>query len=329
MSNAANFAKINADKQNFDDLYSQNDPRDYFKFLGQLDYIIPHVAQPVFEELIHARAAEQSAPVTVLDLGSSYGVNGALLKYGLSYDALRARYTAPALQGLSPDELLELDRAFYRSWPQRRNVRVIGHDISENAIRYAKDCGIIDHGVVADLETTDPNPRDASELATVDLIVSTGCVGYVSNKTFERVGNLARSGRTPWVVSFVLRMFPYDRIASALAEQGLITEKFEGATFVQRRFANREEMEATIAAVEGRGIDTRGHEANGLYHAELFVSRPRAEVERCPIQKLVSVVSGANKPWTVGTHVLGGFGPAARQNARAGRRQRLTLAPTP
>jgi hypothetical protein len=329
MSNATNFAEINADKQNFDDLYLQKDPRDYFKFLGQLDYIIPHVAQPVFEELIQARAAEQPAPVTVLDLGSSYGVNGALLKYGLSYDALRARYTAPALQGLSAAEMLELDRAYYRSWPRRKDVRFIGHDISENAIGYAEDAGIIDRGIVADLETHDPEPEDAAELATVDLIVSTGCVGYVTSKTFERVGKLARAGRTPWVASFVLRMFPYDRIASSLAEQGLITEKFEGATFVQRRFANREEMEATISAVEGRGIDTRGHEANGLYHAELFVSRPRAEVERCPIQKLVSVVSGANKPWTVGTHVLGSFGPAARQNARAGRRRRLTLAPAP
>lgn len=328
MTNAVNFAEINAEKQNFDDLYCQKDPRHYFKFLGQLDYIIPHVAQPVFEELIRARAAEQSAPVTVLDLGSSYGVNGALLKYDLSYDALRSRYTSPAMQAMPYGDLLELDRAFYRSWPQRRNVRVIGHDVSENAIRYAKDCGIIDYGIVADLESSDPTPRDAAELASVDLIVSTGCVGYVGSKTFKRVGDLARSGRTPWVASFVLRMFPYDHIAATLGELGLVTEKFEGATFVQRRFADRTEMESTITAVEGRGIDTRGHEANGLYHAELFISRPQAEVDRCPIQKLVSVISGANKPWDVGTHVMGGFGPAARQNARAGR-PHLTLAPAP
>ena len=326
MIKAANFATINADKQNFDDLYSQNDPRDYFKFLGQLDYIIPHIAHPVFDELIRARAAEQSAPVTVLDLGSSYGINGALMKFDLSYDALLERYTAPALQTVSDQEMLKLDRAYYQSWPRRKNVRVIGLDVSENAVRYAQDCGVIDHGIVADLEAEEPSARDAAELASVDLIVSTGCVGYVTSKTFERVGKLARAGRTPWVASFVLRMFPYDRIAATLAEQGLVTEKFEGATFVQRRFANRTEMEATVAAVEERGIDTRAHEANGLYHAELFISRPKEEVERCPIQKLVSVVSGANKPWTVGTNVLGGFGPAARQNARAGR-PRLTLAP--
>jgi hypothetical protein len=85
---------------------------------------------------------------------------------------------------------------------------------------------------------------------------------------------------------------------------------------VQRRFASRHEMEAAVRAVEGRGIDSRGHEAEGLYHADLYVSRPPEEVERCPIQKLVSVVSGANKPWAIGTHVLGSFGEAARRRAR-------------
>jgi hypothetical protein len=123
-------------------------------------------------------------------------------------------------------------------------------------------------------------------------------------------------------------MFPFDDIAATLAQWGLVTEKFEGATFVQRRFANVEEMEAAVRAVEARGIDTRGHEADGLYHAELYVSRPREELERHPLQKVVSVVSGANKPWTVGTNVLGGYGDTARRRARAGRRH-LTSVPRP
>jgi hypothetical protein len=129
------------------------------------------------------------------------------------------------------------------------------------------------------------------------------------------------------VVSFVIRMFPYDDIAATLAGQGLTTEKFEGATFVQRRFAGVEEMEAAIRAVEGRGIETRGHEVEGLYHADLFVSRPPEEVERCPLPKLVSVVSGANKPWAVSTNVLGTFGETARRRARM--RQRLSVAQAP
>lgn len=326
MGQAANYRTINESKMNFNDLYSKKDPRDYFKYLGHLDYIIPHLAQPVFDQIIRARAERQGEPVTVLDLGCSYGVNGALMKYALDYEALRLRYTAPAFQSLSSDELLDLDRHFYRSWPKNEHVRVIGLDVSANAVRYGQACGALDVGLAIDLESRDPLPEEAEILESVDLIVSTGCVGYVSEKTFARLGKVVRRRPAPWVVSFVIRMFPYDNIEATLAAQGLTTEQFEGTTFVQRRFANVEEMEAAVRAVESRGLDTRGHEAEGLYHADLFVSRPLEAIAELPLQKLVSVVSGANKPWTVGTNVLGTFGETARRRAR---RPNLTLAQAP
>ncbi len=320
------FSDINQAKVNLDHIYSEKDPREYFKHLGQLDYMIPHLAQPIFEQLIRARAQSQDEPVTVLDLGSSYGVNGALMKYSITYDMLRDRYSLPAMQSLASEEMLELDRAFYAAWPRHRHVRVIGLDVSENAIAYAQGCGTVDRGIAIDLENADPTPEQAAALADVDIIVSSGCVGYVTSKTFRKLATLSRRGRPAWAASFVLRMFPFDDIAASLATQGLETERFEGATFVQRRFADHAEMEATVRAVEGRGIDTQGHETEGLYHADFFLSRPRAEIERCPIQKLVSVVSGANKPWIPGTNVLGSFGRSVRKRARS-ERARLTLAP--
>jgi hypothetical protein len=88
-------------------------------------------------------------------------------------------------------------------------------------------------------------------------------------------------------------MFSYDRIAEVLARRGLVTEKLEGVTFVQRRFQSEAEARATVGALEGRGIDTRGKEADGLLHAELYVSRPPAAIEAMPLGRLVSVTSGA------------------------------------
>jgi SAM-dependent methyltransferase len=321
MNKPVSFTKLNQAKMDFSDLYTSRDPRNYFKYLGQLDYIIPHLAQPIFGQLIRARRELQGEPVTVLDLGCSYAINGALMKYALGYEELRQRYTAPALQTLSSEELLDLDRNYYRSWPKHANVRVIGLDISENAIRYAQSAGILDGGLAVDLEKDELTPEVADLLADVDIIVSTGCVGYVTAKTFARVLKASRRGRTPWVASFVLRMFPFDEIEKTLNLYGLTTELYEGASFVQRRFANREEMEAAIRAVEARGLDSYGCETDGLYHANLFISRPADEIERCPIQKLVTVVSGANKLWPVGANVLGSFGPAALRRARAGQPQ--------
>lgn len=318
MNKPVSFTKLNQAKMDFSDLYTSRDPRNYFKYLGQLDYIIPHLAQPIFGQLIRARQELQDEPVTVLDLGCSYAINGALMKYALGYEQLRQRYTAPALQTLSSEELLDLDRNYYRSWPKHENVRVIGLDISENAIRYAQAAGILDGGLAVDLEKGELTPEEADLLADVDIIVSTGCVGYVTAKTFARVLKASRRGRTPWVASFVLRMFPFDEIEKTFNSYGLTTELYEGASFVQRRFANREEMEAAIRAVEARGLDSDGYETDGLYHANLFISRPAEEIERRPIQKLVTVVSGANKLWPVGANVLGSFGPTALRRARAG-----------
>jgi hypothetical protein len=242
------------------------------------------------------------------------------MKYAVDYEALRQRYTSPPLQALSSDEMLDLDQNFYRAWPKHPGVKVIGLDVSASAVRYAEACGILDRGLAIDLESRDPTPEEAAILADVDIIVSTGCVGYVTAKTFQRIAKVARKGRAAWAANFVLRMFPFDNIAATLAGQALVTERYEGATFVQRRFANRDEMESTIKAVEGRGLDTNGYETEGLYHSNLFVSRPDEEIARRPIQELVTVISGANKLWSVGTNVLGGYGQAVRKVARAANR---------
>jgi SAM-dependent methyltransferase len=316
MTIESGFSDLNEIKYDFSDIYIDADPREYFRVLGQLDYIIPHLAQPVFEQLIRARAATQTEPVTVLDLGCSYGLNGALMKYDLRYDALRERYTDPALKTLPGAALRELDHHFYQAWPKNERVSVIGLDPSKNAVSYGEAVGTLDVGMALDLEENDPTPEQAKALEAVDLIVSTGCVGYVTSRTFKRLAKLARRGRPAWVASFVLRMFPYDDIEETLGTLGLQTEKFESATFVQRRFANFEEMEATIKAVEERDLDPRGRESDGLFHADLFVSRPVEEIARMPIQKLVSVVSGANKPWPVGTHALGSLAAVARSQRR-------------
>lgn len=291
------FSDINRTKADFSAIYVQPDPRAYFHVLGGLDYIIPHLAQPVFAQLVEARLRAKAAPITVLDLGCSYGVNGALLKYGFSFDMLRERYAASGVQGLSPLDMLRLDRHFSAAWPARRNVRVIGLDASRPAITYAESCGYIDEGIVADLESDDLDDRTAAKLADVDLIISTGCVGYITVKTFNKLAVCTGGSDAPWAVSFVLRMFDYKRIAQSLLLQGLITEKFEGATFIQRRFRDSAEMNATLRTLETQGIDPRQKESDGLFHAELFVSRPAVETQACPINRMISIASGANRAY--------------------------------
>jgi SAM-dependent methyltransferase len=285
---------INASKANFDDIYNEADPRGYFSALGALDYMIPDLAKPVIDQLLSARHAGRASKLSVLDVGCSYGINAALHRYPLTFGTLRRRDTRGALNVLSADALRRLDHHYYASWPDSGVAQFIGLDSSASAIEYARSVELIESGVVANLEQTELTPEQAHSLRDVDVILSTGCIGYVTEKTYRTV--LQSMTRAPWIISFVLRMFPFEPLARVLADYGLVTERLAGATFAQRRFRDAAEFEHTLSVLAKRGISTNGMETQGLLHAELFLSRPAADVRAAPLAELVTICSGTQRP---------------------------------
>ncbi len=121
----------------------------------------------------------------------------------------------------------------------------------------------------------------------VDLVTSTGCVGYVTEKSFKRLLPAVTQGQSPWIGNFVLRMFPFDPIEETLQDWGYVTEKLEGRTFVQRRFASAEEHEQVLEQLRERGIDPTGKETEGNLLADFYLSRPANEVAEAPIERLL------------------------------------------
>jgi hypothetical protein len=298
----ANFIAINSSKANFDGIYSMEDPREYFSVLGALDYMIPDVAAPVIRQLLEARARRYPARESrVLDVGSSYGINAALHRFPLTFAVLRRRYTRHEVAALTSEELCRLDRNYYASWPDVGIGRFVGLDVSAPAIEYAHRVGLIEHGIAANLEVSSLVPGDAAALANVGVILSTGSVGYVTEKTYETILD-ALPTPAPWIISFVLRMFPYDSFAAAFADHGLVTERLASAVFVQRRFRDLAEFEQSLAQLAARGVDTSAFESDGLLSAELYVSRPRSDVQAEPLESIVTVCSGRNRP--IGTRYV-------------------------
>lgn len=274
-------------KAGFDDIYDNPDPRAYFRTLGALDYEIPQLAQPAVQSVMSTLrdgAGQASAPLRVLDVCCSYGVNAALLRTDVTLAQLYDRYSSAAVAGLTPTEMAEHDRAFYAG---RRTAPtwVAGLDVAQNAVDYACRVGLLDRGWAEDLEAADPSPGLADELARVDLIITTGGVGYITERTFDRL--VHRRDRGPWVLAMVLRIFPYDDIAATLGRHGLRTEKLEGVTFPQRRFASAQEQDAALRDVVAQGLDPTGLEADGRYHAELYLSRPDDDVGRLPLHEVL------------------------------------------
>jgi carnitine O-acetyltransferase len=254
-------------KAQLDHLYTEPDPRSYLGTLRKLEYQIPQLAKPRFARLIDELRSVRDA-VTVVDIGCGYGINGALLRCDLTMDALYERYGSASL--MTHTELLDRDRSLCSGLSP--GVRFVGLDVSRPALEYAQQAGFVDAAVLADLESDDPTPSQRSVLADADLVISTGCVGYVTGATLARV---ARSGdRLPWMAHFVLRMYPFEPIAACLADLGYATTRVE-QVFHQRRFASPEEQAQVVDTLTGLGLDPSGLEAEGWLYAQLFISRPR------------------------------------------------------
>jgi hypothetical protein len=189
---------------------------------------------------------------------------------------------------------MRLDHNFYAGWPDHGLARFIGLDVSAPAVRYATRVGLLDQGVVADLENEALSAESARIIRPVDVIMSTGCIGYVTDKTFSKL--LDATEKKPWIISFVLRMFPYDALAKTFAQRGLVTERLSGVTFIQRRFRDAEEFENSLATLAAAQIDPTGLESEGLLHADLILSRPEADVQAAPLEEIVTVASGRGRP---------------------------------
>ncbi|QLY27840.1 class I SAM-dependent methyltransferase [Nocardia huaxiensis] len=253
-------------KASFDEIYERPDPREYYARMSELDYRIPELAKPYFQRFIReARAARGGSGLTVLDIGCSYGVNAALLRWDTGIADLAEHYRSRT------GDLISRDRARLAAGDQQPGVRFVGMDASRPALDYARATGLLHDTVHADLEATEPTEAQRRVLGDADLVISTGCVGYVTEKTLLRVARCSEN--PPWMAHFVLRMFAFEPIAAELRALGYRTQRLPGA-FRQRRFASPAEQTQVLNTLEANGIDPAGCESDGWLYAQLYLSRP-------------------------------------------------------
>ncbi len=273
-------------KADFDAIYDQPDPRPYFSTLEALDYVVPQHGADLFGQLLAARADDDDdgRRPKILDLCCSYGVVATLLKTDLDIGDVYAHYRGAATQSLSHEELTDLDRRLLAEHSRPRAPEVVGLDVAQNAVDYAVATGALDAGVTENLELDDPTSSLADQIADVDLITTTGGVGYVTDRTFDRL--LEVTPDSAWVAAFCLRTYDYEPIADSLSARGLHTERVS-RTFPQRQFIGSAEQQWAVSEVRSRGLDPAGKEEDGYFHAEFYLSRPAAEVAERPMAQLL------------------------------------------
>ena len=271
-------------KADFDSIYDQRDPRAYFTTLEPFDYQVPQHGADIFNKLLQVRPPGSGRTPTVLDVCCSYGVAATLLKTSLDMGDLYAHYRDPAVQEFVPEQMMHADKSFLDEHRRPRVPKVLGLDVAGIAVDYALAIGSLDAGAVENLEEDEPTSGLAEQLSEVDLITTTGGIGYVTERTFDRL--LTYAPASAWVATFCLRTYDYEPIIETLSRHGLRTERVE-RTFRQRRFTDETEQKWALEQVTSRGFDPEGREDDGYYHAEFYLSRPAAQVAERPLEQLL------------------------------------------
>ena len=207
-------------KAGFDHIYDEPDPRDYFRTLRPTGYQIPARAQPVFRRTVDACGAG-----TVLDVCCSYGINAALLRCDVTLDDLYDHYADDDVTSSRPIGWSPPTASWFAERTRPDAPRTLGLDVASNAVAYGRAVGLLDGGWAEDLESGDPSADLSDQVADVDLVTITGGIGYVSERTFDRLFDQLPAERPPWVAAFCLRTYPYDGVAESLAQRGLVTEQ--------------------------------------------------------------------------------------------------------
>lgn len=262
-------------KHDFAPTYNRRWPHRYFRAHLDLDYMIPDRAKPIFEATIaRLKAVRNKTQIKIIDIGCSYGINAALLRSRLGLDDLYAAYTGPsgALTTREPDE----HWMFFNRLGMRRDLSIIGVDPSVRAVRYGVDTALLAGGVARNLETEQLRDEDQALIEGADLIISTGCVGYATAETFQRVYEATRLSH-PWVAAFAMHPYRYDDIASALGAFGLQTWELPHLRQRQRRFSTPGERTAILSAMRRLGMEDQLERTTSFIYASFHLSTPPEE----------------------------------------------------
>jgi len=274
------YETANEAKANFDEVYTAPTPHAYVALMANNGYEIGERARPYCAAAVELLQEHNGGiwPVQMLDVGCSYGIGSAFVKYGCSFDEMVAFFSSRA-----PREYhaaCEAVRMWLNITSPASDVRAVGLDSSEPAIRFAIDAGLLDGGIARDFERPDvvPTDEDNSWFRSCNLLIGTGAIGYVTDRTLDMVlrhlGKDYPGATGPFAVVTILRMFDPSPIEDVFEAHGFAFGAVPGIRLPQRRFTDAKERRDVLAVLHDRGIDTSEWEDRGKHYADLFIAAP-------------------------------------------------------
>ncbi len=268
----------NKKKACFNDVYTAPTPHAYLEMMVKNGYEIGPQARPyciAAAELLNKHSGD-AGPAQMLDIGCSYGMGSAFVKYGCSFDEMAAFFSIraprdPQAAGLAMREWLNVVSKPY-------DVRCVGLDSSQPAIRFALMAGLLEGGIARDFENPEitPNAKECSWLRRCNLLICTGAIGYVTDRTMMQVlkhaGKDSQNEFGPLAVLTILRMFDAKPIRDIFEKHGYKFGKVPDIMLPQRKFTDEQEQKEVLRTLQTKEVDTRAWEEEGKLFAELFIA---------------------------------------------------------
>jgi hypothetical protein len=260
-------------KKDFTDIYTQKLPNAYLNEMKRLDYLIPDKTKPLYLSLAKQLYKKLSRAIKILDIGSSYGINSSLMKYDLNMSELNDFFSKKPTK--------EQSRQFFNNLPSDDTLNFYQIDISEPALRFSEDVQLCKKGICVNLETEN---LPVKEIPQFDMVIATGCIGYIGHKAFSNLFELIKKQRSdngpsakkgPFFAFSVLRIFEMEKIKKTFDNYGYSISKTDIKPIRQRRFSDSDEKQKTISLLHSKGIDTRRLESDGHFYADFYVASPK------------------------------------------------------
>ena len=277
------YDSANEAKATFDDVYHSNTPHAYFREMDRLKYEIGEQAKPYFLAAIdHLRTSNQGKlPPRLLDLGCSYGVGSALVKYDCTYRELSRFFDQEAPRDLRG--CVESTRHWLQGRDAHADLECIGLDCSRQAIGFAEEAGLLCSGIARNFENEEePSAAEQFIMRNCNILTSTGAIGYVGDKTLsiilEQLGKSFPENAAPFFVVTILRMFDPSPIRSCFESFRYRFNRVPGVQLRQRHFADDDEQSQTIDVIRKRGLNPEGLETEGMLYADLYVGAASSDL---------------------------------------------------
>jgi len=277
-------------KKDFSEIYTQKSPVPYLMEMRRLEYRISDTTKFFYKYLGNRLYKDLNRPIQILDLGSSYGINSSLLISDIAMSVLDDFF-------LKSDKAYIKEEAiqFFRNLPKRNpHFKFYLVDISSEALEFAEDTDLCTKSFCLNLEQDEISSSTSILLGGVDMVIATGCIGYIGYKSFTRLFE-AINNRTnpmeyrdeldissgispkPLFAFSVLRIYSIHEIQKVFENYGFVLLKSEIPPFRQRSFHDKQEKINVISLLKERGVVTTNLEDDGYYYADFYVGAPKEQ----------------------------------------------------